>query len=105
MSDTVMLNVRMNRQTKERGCQVLERANLSVSDFVRRAFEHLDRTQEIPDFAISDTLAASEIEAKRQLLKSFAGCAPSKVGLDVEPLDARNARAMRLEEKYAEFLA
>ena len=111
MNDTVMLNVRMNRQTKERGCQVLERANMSVSDFVRRAFEHLERTQTIPEFAADADSSAAAIEAKRQMLMGFADCAAEASGAAgapraaAAPLGAHEARDMRLDEKYAEYLS
>lgn len=88
------LNVRIPSDLKQRGMQVLDREGVSVSDAVRGTFEHIARTQEIPEYLKDEgTPNRNEIIArKRQLLRSMVGILPRE-------LDAETAWRDHLEWK------
>lgn len=69
---TVMLNVRIPVQLKERGAEVLGRSRVSVSDAVRALFEEMERTQELPECVVRMTQRET-VDDRRAQLRHLVG--------------------------------
>lgn len=65
MAATGTLNIRLDRNLKESGMQVLERNNVSVSEAVRRLFVSMAQTQELPECICTEG-ANSTVTNQRQ---------------------------------------
>ena len=98
MSNDIMLNVRMNPTLKDHGCAVLDRHGVSVSTFIRTAFEYLEKNQQLPP----ELFAASESagQARRKLLRSAAGSFSVEPGFDF--CVARDEYRAHRAEKFQE---
>ena len=81
MASDAVLNVRLPKELKDQGNQVLERNGLSVSKAVRKLYEFMVREQDVPPFAL-DQDADGSVEQKRLLLRSLAGVVDLPEGFD-----------------------
>ncbi len=95
MASDAVLNVRLPKELKDQGNQVLERNGLSVSKAVRKLYEFMVREQDVPPFAL-DQDADGSVEQKRLLLRSLAGVVDLPEGFD-----GRQAYRDHLVEKHA----
>lgn len=95
MASDAVLNVRLPKELKDQGNQVLERNGLSVSKAVRKLYEFMVREQDVPPFAL-DRDADGSVEQKRLLLRSLAGTVDLPEGFD-----GRQAYRDHLAEKHA----
>lgn len=95
---TATLNVRIPKELKERGMQVLEREGVSVSELVRDVFKYMEAQQELPVFAGPGLRGPSQKEAecerRRAAMRSLIGILPPDVDIDA----ARHERLMRKTE-------
>lgn len=87
-----MVNIRMPQEVKSAGEEVLHANGLSATEAIKRFYEHLGRTQEVPKW-IANPNAENEID-KRKLLRKFAGSAPLENDMTLEDL-----RRERLSKK------
>ena len=87
-----MINIRMTQELKEKGEYVLHSNGVSTTEAIRRFYEQLGRTQEIPVWLKSKQEDATE--KKRKLLRKIAGCAPLK-----EEVTLQDLRDERLNKK------
>ena len=71
MAATETINVRMEGTLKDHGMQVLERNKVSVSDAIRRLFEHLENEQTVPDWMQDDV--REKASEKRAHLREMVG--------------------------------
>ena len=97
MGTVATINVRLPHELKERGGQVLERENISISDLVRELYAYMEKNQEIPEAL---TPKREDIfEKRRRLIKESVGILeiPRNYGIE-------QARAERIEARYGEFL-
>lgn len=67
---TATLNIRLPKELKQHGQQVLDREQVSTSDLIRSLYQYMEEHQEIPSFAKN---SASATEEKRRSLQSMAG--------------------------------
>lgn len=96
MPSDAVLNIRLPKDLKKHGNQVLERHGKSVSQIVRDLYTYMESEQDIPDFA-KDDQPRDKYAERRDILK---GIEPSiKIPDDVDPKDVRHARII---EKYGE---
>ncbi len=94
MATTAYLNIRLPKELKDQGNQVLERSGVSVSKLVRSMYEYMAREQEIPSFAVQPD-AGDAVQCKRRVLRSLAGIADIPADLD-----ARQVWRDHLVEKH-----
>ena len=89
---TTMLNIRMPEELKASGEEVLRANGISATEAIKRFYEQLGRTQEIPKWINSaDNKNATD---KRKLLRKFAGSAPLDGSMTL-----RDLREERLSKK------
>ena len=89
---TAMLNVRMPQELKTAGESVLKANGVNATQAVRRLYEHLKNSQEIPSWISEGEL--EQTNNKRLLLRELAGCAP------LEPeMTLKSLRDERLKNK------
>ena len=74
MKNSTMVNVRLDADLKGRGCAVLDKNGVSVTQLVRRAFEYLDQNQRLPEELFSQQ--GDETAARRQQLRAAVGSFP-----------------------------
>lgn len=98
MGATATLNVRLPKELKEHGSQVLDRNGLSVSDAVRGLYEYLQDNQCLPAF-LEEASGGSLYERRRELARSMVGIVSIPNGFD-----ARCAHDERLTKRCGEFL-
>ncbi|MDO4182155.1 MAG: hypothetical protein Q4E12_00895 [Coriobacteriia bacterium] len=105
MAETVMLNVRLPRDLKDHGTQVLQRNGTNVTEFVRSAFQYLEDEQRLPEYA--QTSACSVYDQRRKNLRRIAGML-ARAGTaegPQEPVDAKALRHERLDQRYKDYLS
>ena len=94
MESNATLNIRLPKTLKEHGSQILNYNGISTSQAVRKLFEYMEREQKIPD-CIASSNPEDKYEQRRELIKSFAGCAtPLPKGWTMN--DIKNERLARL---------
>ena len=94
MESNATLNIRLPKTLKEHGSQVLNYNEISTSQAVRKLFEYMEREQKIPD-CIASADSEDKYEQRRELIKSFTGCAaPLPKGWTMD--DIKNERLARL---------
>ena len=98
MAATATLNVRLPKDLKRHGAQVLDRNGLSVSDAVRGLYEYMQDNQCLPQF-LQKNDEDSVYERRRKLARSMTGIVSLPAGFD-----AKQAREERIAEKYEELL-
>ena len=89
---TAMLNVRMPQDLKNAGESVLRANGTNATQAIRRFYEHLKDTQEVPSWVNAQEREISN--SKRALLRQIAGCAPLEPELSLDDL-----RVERLNKK------
>lgn len=96
MASDAVLNIRLPKELKKHGNQVLERNGKSVSQVVRDLYEYMESEQDLPAFAQKGQ-ACDKYAERRELLKGL------NLGIDVpENLDLKEARRERIMGKYGE---
>lgn len=100
MGTVATINVRLPQDLKEHGMQVLDKTGMSVSDFVRRGFEYMEREQKIPEGLYASTDEEDVLTKRRLLLRQIAGSIDASF-----PCDAKADYHAHLDAKYREFLA
>lgn len=94
MASDAVLNIRLPKDLKLHGNQVLERNGLSVTQVVRNLYEYMEREQAVPhelEAGSSDAL----YQQRRMLLRKVAGsstCAQSQ--------NTKDIRAERIMTKH-----
>ncbi len=81
---TVMLNVRMPQELKVTGDEVLSSHGIGVSEAIRKFYEQLSTSQELPKWLMNSNSA--KIDDKRMLLREIVGCAPLEKEMTLEDL-------------------
>lgn len=99
MPATATINVRLPQDLKDHGMQVLDKAGMSITDFVKKSFEYMEREQEIPQ-AIASEEEEDIYEKRRRILREVARTISVPKGYD--PKADYHAY---LDEKYREFIA
>lgn len=94
------LNIRLPRDLKSHGLQVLDRAGISTSEAVRGLFRLLEREQDVPNWMTSDS-TDDIFEERRNLLREVAGIAGANPDLTVDELKYERT-ARYLEEGDSE---
>ena len=61
------INVRLDAGLKDHGMQVFERSGISVSDAVRKLFEHVEHEQAVPEWMLDD--AGADVQRRRKELR------------------------------------
>lgn len=102
MAATATINIRIEEDLKEQAQNVLKRNGIGTSEAIRRLFEELAKTQELPVCIQDDSIAHSEeIARKRRALREFARIGHS---LPDKPLpddwDPKEAWHQHLIEKH-----
>lgn len=96
---TATLNVRLPKELKEHGMQVLEREGVSVSELVRDIFKYLEQNQQLPDCIDGvQEKKRPTAEERRQTLNSIAGILPGDIDADkmrLERLSYKNRPGVR----------
>ena len=85
---TAMLNVRMPQELKTAGESVLKANGINATQAIRKFYEYLKNSQEIPSWINEGEL--EQTNNKRLLLRELAGCAPLEREMTLE--DLRNER-------------
>lgn len=70
MAATGTLNIRLDRDLKESGMQVLERNNVSVSEAVRRLFVSMAQAQELPECLCAEGANAAVTNQRQASFRS-----------------------------------
>ena len=83
-AQSAMLNVRMPKELKTCGEEVLRANGLNATTAVRVLYEQLAKTQEVPEWM--NTSNAHTAVKKRQTLRKVAGCAPLEKGKTLQDL-------------------
>lgn len=94
MSADATLNIRLPKQLKIHGTQVLDRAGLGASQAVRRLYEYMEREQTVPECILPAT-ETDKYQKRRGLLKGFA-TGSSLPCRDCSMKDIKDARLSRL---------
>ncbi len=81
---TVMLNVRMPQGLKATGDEVLSSHGIGVSEAIRKFYEQLSTSQELPKWLMNSNSA--KIDDKRMLLREIVGWAPLEREMTLEDL-------------------
>ena len=98
MATDAVLNIRLPKELKDHGNQVLKKNGVSVSSIVRDLYEYMEKEQKIPDCLLQDK-AESKGEMRRKLVRELA----NSIDLS-EELDYKKAKEDYLFEKYGESL-
>ena len=73
MAATATINIRIEEDLKEQAQNVLKRNGIGTSEAIRRLFQELAKTQELPTCIQDDQIAQSEeVARKRKALREFA---------------------------------
>ncbi len=91
---TVMLNVRMPQELKDTGDEVLSSYGISTSVAIRKFYEQLTTSQELPEWLKNSN--SNKTDNKRQLLREIIGCAPLE-----ENMSYKQLKYERLNKKNA----
>ena len=86
MTRSSTLNVRFPGELsnlKERGDNVLSRAGVSTTQAIRRLYQHLDETQEVPSWMLEP---ADKSAQRRDLMRQLVGVAPLEEGATLDSL-------------------
>ena len=97
MATVATINVRLPQELKERGGQVLERENISISDLVRELYAYMEKNQEIPEALTPKR--EDVFEKRRRLMKESVGVLELPRNYDI-----KQARTERIKARYGEFL-
>lgn len=98
MATDAVLNIRLPKELKEHGNQVLKKNNRSVSAVVRDLYEYMEREQKIPDCLMKQEEEPVSMR-RRRLLREVAGSVTFPSDFDYD-----EARAEYLDKKYGEAL-
>lgn len=88
------LNVRLNRDLKQRGDAVLAREGVSTSSAVRKLYQYLDQCQELPSWMRGEG-EKDKYEERRQGMRSLVGIVSLPAGFDAG--DLKRERLSRYE--------
>ena len=98
MATDAVLNIRLPKELKEHGNQVLKKNNRSISAVVRDLYEYMEREQKIPDCLVRQE--EEPVQARRRrLLREVAGSVKLPPDFDYD-----KAREEYLDKKYGEAL-
>lgn len=103
MSNTTMVNVRLDKNLKARAQQVLEQNNIGTTEFVKKCFEAVVMDQRIPDFVSQDT--PSTPQRRRAAMRSLVAGANKLRDADVDPRERYVEKMDRIDREYREYLA
>lgn len=96
MAATATINIRIEEDLKEQAQNVLKRNGIGTSEAIRRLFQELANTQELPAFLQEETNEVEkEIQERRSLLRSM-------VGILEKPVTKQEIREERLAKSYPE---
>lgn len=96
MASDAVLNIRLPKELKKHGNQVLEQNGKSVSQVVRDLYEYMESQQDLPAFAKRNRTIDKYAE-RRNLLKKI------EPGIEIpEDFDLKSAKHDRIMEKYGE---
>lgn len=96
MAATATINIRIEEDLKEQAQNVLKRNGIGTSEAIRRLFQELANTQELPAFLQEETSEVEkEIQERRSLLRSM-------VGILEKPVTKQEIREERLAKPYPE---
>lgn len=96
MAATATINIRIEEDLKEQAQNVLKRNGIGTSEAIRRLFQELANTQELPAFLQEETNEVEkEIQERRSLLRSM-------VGILEKPITKQEIREERLAKSYPE---
>lgn len=88
------LNVRLNKDLKQRGDAVLAREGISTTRAVRMLYQYLDQNQEVPAW-IKENDTEDTYELRRKNMRELVGIARGPENCDVD--DLKRERLSRLE--------
>lgn len=96
MAATATINIRIEEDLKEQAQNVLKRNGIGTSEAIRRLFQELANTQELPAFLQEETNEVEkEIQERRSLLRGM-------VGILEKPVTKQEIREERLAKSYPE---
>jgi addiction module RelB/DinJ family antitoxin len=88
------LNVRLNKDLKQRGDSVLAREGISTTHAVRMFYQYLDQNQEVPTW-VKENNAEDTYELRRKRMRELVGIAGVPENYDVD--DLKRERLSHLE--------
>ena len=88
------LNVRLNKDLKQRGDAVLAREGISTTHAVRKLYQYLDQNQEVPTW-VKESNTEDTYELRRKRMRELVGIACVPENYDVD--DLKRERLSRLE--------
>ena len=103
MSDTAMVNVRLDKNLKARAQQVLEQNNVGTTEFIKQCFEAIVANQQIPDFISQNTPLAPQ--NRRAAMRSLIAETSSLQDVSVDPRERYVEKMDRIDREYREYLA
>lgn len=96
MAADAVLNIRLPKELKAHGNQVLERNGKSISQVVRDLYEYMESEQDLPSFAKKDA-ACDKYAERRELLKDL------QLNIEIpDDVDLKSIRHERVMKKYGE---
>lgn len=96
MTADAVLNIRLPKELKVHGNQVLDRNGKSISQVVRDLYEYMESEQDLPSFAKKDA-ACDKYAERRELLKDLQ----SSIEIP-ENIDLKSMRHERIMKRYGE---
>lgn len=101
MSETIMVNARMDRNLKEQASQVLKRAGITHTQAMVGFYENLVKEQAVPDYLQRDAKDVNdEIQQKRKKLQSMVQMASSNEPEETRGKSDKEVWRKHLIEKY-----
>lgn len=101
MEDIATLNIRLPRELKENGGRVLKRRGVSTSKAVRKLYEYLEQTQEVPEWMLEEEYRDEKNE-RRQMLRAAIAQGPGRpsINTSIKTEDYKRARSQHLASRH-----
>ena len=96
---TVFVTARVDQESKSKAEQALHRSGLSSSQAVRRLYDYIGSTGEVPDFLLADP--AERLEKKRRRIVVLDRFRNNRLPVTVSDEEVRSLLDEAREERFA----